>query len=169
MLLPQDLYVLLKICCIRDKWTFRTLAEQLHLSISQVHAGLKRADEAGLFSGDRRKPIRAALEEFIVHGVRYSFAVQPGSPTVGLPTSYAAPPLNSLIMPSGGPTPVWPFAEGETMGYSIEPLHPAAPQAALSDKSFYELLALVDGIREGRARERKLAEKEIHERLRSLK
>jgi len=44
----------------------------------------------------------------------------------------------------------WTFPEGNVMGYAIEPLHPAAPKAALLDNSFYELLCLVDAIREGR-------------------
>jgi hypothetical protein len=167
MLLAQDLYVLLKVCCFKGGWTFRTLSEQLFLSVSQIHSGLKRAEAAGLFSTERRKPTRAALDEFIVHGVRYAYAVQPGPLTIGMPTSYAAPPLSSIIVASGAPPPVWPFPEGETKGYAIEPLHPAAPKAALLDKNFYELLCLVDAIREGRARERSLAEKEIHARLRN--
>jgi len=52
------------------------------------------------------------------------------------------------------------------MGYTIEPLHNCAPKAALLDEKFYALLSLVDAIREGRIRERKIAEKEIHERIR---
>jgi hypothetical protein len=166
MLLPQDLYILLKICCINEGWTFRLVADQLYLSISQVHSGLKRAEIAGLFSSTQRRPMRPALEEFIVHGVRYAYAVRPGAPARGVPTSYAAPPLNELIVQSSGPVPVWPYPHGEVRGYIIEPLHPAAPKAAIADTQLYELLALVDGIREGRARERKLAEKELHQRLR---
>lgn len=166
MLLPQDLYVLLKLSCIKDDWTFRAVSEQLFLSVSQIHAGLRRAETAGLFAPERRKVNRAALEEFIVHGVRYCYAVKPGALIAGMRTSYAAEPLQSLIVGSGGPAPVWPFRESEEIGYTIEPLHPAAPKAALLDRNFYELLALLDAIREGRARERKLAEREIHQRLR---
>jgi hypothetical protein len=39
------------------------------------------------------------------------------------------------------------------------------PDAARSDPKLYELLALVDAIRVGRARERKLAESELEKRL----
>jgi hypothetical protein len=39
------------------------------------------------------------------------------------------------------------------------------PQAALEDKRLYELLALVDALRDGRARERELAVKELTKRL----
>ena len=49
--------------------TFPTLSDQLFLSVSQIHAGLKRAEAGGLFSTERRKPVKRALEELIVHGV----------------------------------------------------------------------------------------------------
>ena len=50
-------------------------------------------------------------------------------------------------------------------GYSLTPLYPSVPAAAVRDAKLYELLALVDAIRDGRARERSLAAKEIHARL----
>jgi hypothetical protein len=45
-------------------------------------------------------------------------------------------------------------------------LYKQAPKAALRDPVLYELLALADALRDGRARERKLAEKLIVGRLR---
>jgi len=166
MLLPQDIYVLLKLCCTNNSWTYRTLSDQLFLSVSQIHSGLKRAESCGLYSPKNKRPISQSLEELIVHGVRYVFPASPGPLVLGMPTSYSAPPLNKLIISSALPPPVWSFAEGKTMGYAIEPLHNCAPKAALLDEKFYEVLCLVDAIREGRVRERKIAEKEIHERLR---
>ena len=50
---------------------------------------------------------------------------------------------------------------------ALEPLYKTAPAAALRDPTLYELLALVDAIRDGRARERKIAEQELISRLRS--
>jgi len=41
------------------------------------------------------------------------------------------------------------------------------PHAALRDPNLYQLLALVDAIRDGRARERNLAERDLVQRLRS--
>ena len=43
-------------------------------------------------------------------------------------------------------------------GLGIEPLYPTAPGAALRNEKLYELLALVDALRAGRARERTFAE-----------
>lgn len=166
MLLPQDLYVLSKLACISGEWTFRGLSDELFLSTSQIHAALRRAKTAGLYLPDRKRLNRLALEEFIIHGVKYSFAVERGGLSVGLPTSFAAPPLSKNIVCSADTiVPVWTSTQGNQKGYAIEPLHPAAPQAAFLDKNFYEFLALIDGLREGRARERKLAAAEIQRRL----
>ena len=61
--------------------------------------------------------------------------------------------------------PVWPSADGTVRGLAFSPLYRSAPQAAGRDEILYELLALVDALRAGRARERELAGKEIERRL----
>jgi hypothetical protein len=63
------------------------------------------------------------------------------------------------------PPPVWPDPAGEARGESFLPLHKAVPVAVKQDSSLYELLALVDAIRGGRAREKEAARKEIRKRL----
>ena len=50
-------------------------------------------------------------------------------------------------------------------GVAIKPLYRSAPRAARNSPQLYELLALVDALRTGRARERKLAEQLLEERL----
>jgi hypothetical protein len=62
---------------------------------------------------------------------------------------------------------VWPSPDGPVRGAAFEPLYPSVPEAAKRDSCLYELLALIDAIRDGRVRERKLAEKELVTRLRS--
>jgi hypothetical protein len=44
-------------------------------------------------------------------------------------------------------------------------LHPSAPQAARKDPALYEILALIDALREGMVRERQLAEAELRTRI----
>jgi hypothetical protein len=61
--------------------------------------------------------------------------------------------------------PVWPDPEGEVRGEELRPLYRSAPGAARKDPALYELLALVDAIRGGRARERNLAVEELKGRL----
>ena len=70
-----------------------------------------------------------------------------------------------MIVGSSEPPPVWAHAEGKVRGYAFAPLYPTVPAAALRDSRLYELLALVDAIRDGRARERNLAAKELESRL----
>lgn len=98
--------------------------------------------------------------------MKYAFPAEHGEVTRGLPTSFAAPPLNNEIVPSDELPPVWPWRDGETRGIALEPLYRTAPEAAVRDPVLYELLALVDAIRDGRARERKIAEKHLINRLR---
>ena len=171
ILKPQDVVVLLKLVALGDQpWTFQRLAVELSISQSEVHAAVNRAVAARLMSdasSSSGRPLRPQLLEFLVHGVKYSFPPQRGALTRGLPTGYAAPPLNSQIAGSSEPPPVWPYGEGNARGYALAPLYRTVPEAALRDPALYELLALVDAIREGRARERNLAEKALEKRLRS--
>ena len=103
--------------------------------------------------------MRAALEEFVLHGVRYAFAPKRTGVVRGLPTAYAAPVLASRISVADDDiAPVWADAHGERRGEGIEPLYPSAPVAAREDPRLYALLALVDALRIGRARERRIAE-----------
>ena len=83
-----------------------------------------------------------------------------------MPTGYAAPPLVDLIIQPSEPPPVWPYPEGTVRGQEFSPLYKSVPMAAERDKGLYELLTLIDAIREGRAREKNLAIKEIKARLR---
>jgi hypothetical protein len=88
--------------------------------------------------------------------------------TRGIATSYAAAPLNGFIPRGGEPIPVWPFAEGNERGIEFEPLYRTVPFAALRDPALYELLAIADALREGRARERKIAEEQLRQRLKAI-
>lgn len=142
------------------------MGAELSISPSEIHGALKRLEQAHLIATDCR-PVLQAVEEFLVHGVKYAFPPKHGGVTRGVPTSYAAAPLSRLIVASADLPPVWPHLEGSVRGVSLEPLYRSAPAAALRDPALYELLALIDAMRDGRARERKLAEEELRTRVRS--
>jgi hypothetical protein len=80
----------------------------------------------------------------------------------GGPSTY--PSLQKMF---AEPPLVWPHPEGEVRGESIEPLYPSAVDAARRDSRLYECLALVDALRVGRAREKKLAIDQLTKRLRA--
>jgi hypothetical protein len=73
--------------------------------------------------------------------------------------------LNSLIIQTDELPPVWPYPEGTVRGVEFSPLYRSVPKAVAKDKALYELLALVDAIRDGRARDRELAVKELTARV----
>ena len=166
---PQDVYVALKLVASGPRRVpYSNLALQLVMSPSEVHASVKRAQASGLLHGPGlgNRPNIGALEEFLIHGLKYVFPAERGELTRGVATSYGAAPLRATTAPSDDPIPVWPYEEGRQRGVSLAPLYKTAPIAALRDEGFYELLVLADALREGRVRERKIAEAELHRRLR---
>jgi hypothetical protein len=167
MLKSQDMVVLLKLVGASAGWTFGSLAQALGMSASEVHAAVGRAKTCGLYNEHARAPHRKALLEFLVHGIRYVFPGERGGVTRGLPTAHAAPPLKALLQADGELPPVWPDPEGTVRGEALQPLYRSVPAAARRDPALYELLALVDAVRAGRPRERKLAVTELETRLAS--
>lgn len=168
ILKPQDVLVVLKLLAMGpERWTYARLGEQLGLSPSQLHAAVQRALTARLAvrDGEVVVPHVRNLEEFLVHGVKYAFVPEQGELTRGMPTGYAAPPLDKHFVATGEPPPVWPDPQGKVKGFSFSPLYGVAPGAARSDSRLYELLVLVDAIRGGRARERNVAIEELEKRL----
>jgi len=106
---PQDIVVILKLCGYGpNRPTFAQMATDLSMSPSEVHAALKRAQAAHLVHGPdmNSQPNFSAIEEFLVHGVKYAFPAEHGGSTRGVPTSYAAAPLNRLIAAGKEPIPV---------------------------------------------------------------
>ena len=161
---PQDIAVLLKIVALGEaNWLGKDLAVALHISASEVSESLRRSHFAGLIDSTKRAVRRQALLDFLVHGLRYVFPVQPGALVRGVPTAHSGPPLAALIQ--SNEHFVWPHATGNVRGQSIEPLYPNAPDAALADPNLHELLALIDALRIGRARERAAAITELQHRI----
>jgi len=169
MLQPVDVLVCLKLALQgkhhEEKQSYAELERELFVGSSSIHRAVERAADAGLITSGRTVN-KAALLEFVLYGLRYAFYVKPGALTRGMPTAHAAPPLTQLIAPAND-VPVWPDSEGTVRGYEVTPLHKAVPEAAKRDLELYELLALVDALRIGRARERKLAQAELTRRLKA--
>ncbi|WP_297401892.1 hypothetical protein [Hydrogenophaga sp.] len=82
---------------------------------------------------------------------------------VGVPTSHSAPAFAGVFAP-GSTDFVWPHPNGSVRGMGVEPLHPSVPFAAMQDAKLYDMLALFDALRVGKARERNMA----MERLQAL-
>lgn len=160
---PQDLLVLLKVAAHPPQhWTYAALGEALAMSTSEAHASVKRAVACGLAVAPARgewSPVRSSLLEFVLHGVRYVWPTTPGPVKRGVPTAFGAEPLASTLTVAPGEAPVWAHPAGSAKGPTLSPLYRTAPQAAVADPALHRLLALVDALRTGRARERALAAK----------
>ena len=94
VLKPQDVYVVLKIVASGFRGPYAQLASELAMSTAEVHASVKRASVVRSWIHGpelQNRPNLAALEEFLVHGLKYSFPAERGEFTRGVPTSVTPP------------------------------------------------------------------------------
>ena len=73
---PQDIMVVLKLFTYEYKRPLMSIiAADLNMSPSEIHAGIKRLQHARLLHGPEMQEKRnfSALEEFLVHKVKYAF------------------------------------------------------------------------------------------------
>ena len=124
---------------------------------------MNRCKIAGLIDSKKRKVHINSFKEFLIYGLKYVFPVEPGAMVRGVTTAHSAAPVNATIF--GADVYVWPYARGNVRGQSIEPLYKTIPATVQEDKLFYELLAIIDTIRVGRAREVKIAVDELQKRM----
>lgn len=157
----------LKLVALGDQpWTYESLAADLGMSASGVHAAVARASASGLLHPKTHAPIKPALLELLVHGVRYVFPAVMGRRQRGIPTGPSAAPLVRHLASTEQSPLVWPYARGDARGESIEPLYETVPGAASRDAKLYAMLATVDGLRVGGARVREVSARVLEELLR---
>lgn len=172
---PHDVVVAMELTVQPGTSSYTELAHLLGLSAGETHKAVQRCVEAGLLVrvkqgrgplGEVYTPVLPAVQELLLHGVRYVFPAIRGATTRGVPTAHAAPPLREHLMASDALPPVWPDPTGRVRGEALVPLYPGAPGAAAREPRLYACLTLIDALRIGRARERALAGKLLAEELR---
>jgi len=153
---PQDVVLLIKVASLNGaNWKQVDLAEALELSQSEISEATKRCQYAGLLKPDGKRLMKLAVLDFLQFGLPYVFPQKPGALVRGVPTSHSAYPLSEHI--ASNEVYVWPYAKGTSRGQGILPLYPTVPKAALKDPRLHSLLALLDALRVGRAREKEIA------------
>lgn len=157
MLKTQDLVVLCKLVGREGPWTIASLGQELGLAQSAVHRSLQRSRESGLWDDNGRRVNASALQELLVHGIRYLVPARILGPARGIPTAWSAEPLIHALSRVDAEPVVWPHPAGTARGATIEPIHPCVPSAALSDKTLHARLALIDALRAGGPRVRREA------------
>ena len=162
---PQDILILLKLVTT-PKASQKVLSESLQISQAEVSHALQRLKISNLMTLDSRVN-RAACAEFLIHGLKYVFPAELGPHAVGIATSYAKPGF-SFVRYSPNDIYVWPYGKGKIKGASIMPFYPSLPEACLGDEKLYILASLIEMIRAGRARERKIASDEIEKIMKDI-
>src|SRR5271163_2856901 len=140
MLKGEDIVVLLKLMAGSPAWTVRSLEAEIGIPRSVIQRSLVRLEEAGLLEEGRRRVNVGRAEELLVHGVKYVFPPIRGGETRGIPTAWAAPPLQERLAESGELPPVWPDPMGSVRGIALDPLHDSAPEISRRDPALSELL-----------------------------
>jgi len=169
VLKPQDIVVALKLHVLgAEQLSYAALAKALYLSPFEAHAAVQRLVAARLAANveGRVRPVVASLRTFVVRGLQFAYPPVRGEVTIGVPTAFAAKPLKEMLVGSSELPLVWPDPSGRLRGQALLPLYGKAPRAAVEDAQLHELLALVDALRVGQARERDLAARLLEERLR---
>jgi DNA-binding Lrp family transcriptional regulator len=159
---PADVAVALQLTLTPDV-PYRELAAAMGISHGEAHNAVRRLQAARLLRAGSRTVKTEALLEFLIAGVPYAYAATPGAEVRGVPTAHAAPPL--AVDFTADNAYVWPSAEGLVRGASLEPLYAGAVHTVTMNPALYELLALVDALRVGRARERQRARDHLRQRL----
>ena len=73
----------------------------------------------------------------------------------GVPTAHASPAFRGIV--ESPDVVAWPHVDGTVRGESLVPLYPAAPTLPALNPPLYELLSIVDALRIGSTRLRKVA------------
>lgn len=162
---PFDIAVALRLLLAPEE-RYEPLAEALVTSTSAVHRAVARLQLAGLCKASARTMARPALREFLLHGVRYAFPAVHGPERTGVPTAWTHPDVAALFTDGEtGRSLVWSSEKGTMRGEALVPLFPNVPAVAARDPRLHELLALVDVLRAGGSRERRVVGDALSERI----
>jgi DNA-binding Lrp family transcriptional regulator len=159
----SDLLVLLKLAASADtSASVRDLAGELGISKSAVALSLKRLEDLELIKGEapNRRINKLAARDLLEHAARWIAPAKAGDWELGLPTAHSEAHLAARFHGDAEPV-VLPLPHGPLRGRAVPPLHPQAPAAAARDPRLHRLLAIVDSLRIGRAREREVAAAEL--------
>ncbi|MBL0170212.1 MAG: MarR family transcriptional regulator [Gemmatimonadaceae bacterium] len=145
---------------------YEPLAEALVTSTSAVHRSVARLQLSGLCKASSRTVTRPSFLEFLVSGVRFAFPAVHGPERTGLATAWTHEDVAPLFADGERPRNlVWASDRGTIRGESLVPLFPNLPAVAARDVRLHELLAMVDVLRVGNARERRVVSDVLGQRL----
>lgn len=106
-------------------------------------------------------------QQLVLRRLRVIAPAPLGELTRGVPAAWAAQPIATTIrQPKSESPPVWPDPLGAVRGQTLQPLHPAAAQASRDTPQLASLLSIIDSLRAGDTRVRKVAAAALRDMLR---
>jgi hypothetical protein len=135
-----------------SEWSAARIRKDLGLPKATLSESLRRADEARLLRG--KFVLRGALAALLPVLPNLVPVARPmAGRAQGIPTGASAPVFGGHF--TAEEPEVWPLAGAGAIGVAIRPLHPAIPARLTEtrDARAYALLAFLDAVRSGRARE----------------
>jgi DNA-binding Lrp family transcriptional regulator len=162
-MMPIDLVVALALALADASETYQELAKELGISPSTAFDAVQSLQRTGMLRAGSRQPNNTELRNFLVHGAKHAFPALLGREARGVPTAHSGPVLKDLF-DSSKPI-VWPSPKGTVRGTSLTPLYPKAVELPKRSPRLYQVLALIDALRVGQARERNAARNAIDELL----
>lgn len=145
---------------VRPADPYSAMAERLGISKSTAHGSVQRLVKNRLAYESRRSMALVAdgpALDFLCYGVPYAFAPETVPDARGVPTGLRAFESGLSGSMSAALALVWPSKLADARGVGVAPLVPAASELPNRDRPLYRLLALVDALRLGDARERDVA------------
>jgi hypothetical protein len=159
---PGDLVVACQLA-ITPEEKFINIANYTGISAGECHNAVRRLRLARILLSSERRPATDILHNFLVHGAPFAFPAVLGSSTIGVLTAHSAPTFHPSV--ETAERIVWPYADGKVRGQSLIPLFPAAPALATTNPPLYDVLTIIDALRVGTTRVRKVAAELLAERL----
>jgi hypothetical protein len=162
---PSDIAALLFLSAHPGE-PYGQMAAVLGVSKSTAHKAVSRLIQLGLAVKDDDARIHIEAEQAIelLRVIRYVFPSVQSERARGIPTGLAALSETPSAHESGV-TMVWPSRLGSAVGVGVQPLIPNAPDIAFRDPELYRLMAIVDALRLGDARDREAATVALHQAL----
>jgi hypothetical protein len=159
---PSDLVIACQLAMTPEA-KFTDIAESTGISAGECHNAVRRLRLAHILLATERRPVVDVLHHFLVHGAPFAFPAVLGSSTLGVLTAHSAQTFHPSLETTD--RIVWPCADGKVRGQSLIPLFPAAPALAATNPLLYDLLTIIDALRVGTTRVRKVAAELLAERL----
>ncbi len=163
----NEILVLAKLIFNNNKEiSFEKLGKTLFLSASQIYYAANSLAEKGLIRKQQAKKttkfqiLKNNCYDFFVCGMRYIFPLKKEAKYFGVET-LTTDLFKEGEKITGKETYVWPYAEGNSYGIGIVPIHKNIPKISLNDIQVYRFFIILDFLRSNNPRDILIGKKQL--------